>query len=186
MRTWVCLLSLLTVLPTAMAYPESDAALVRLKETGKDDVLRVWHEPQIVEPGTQWRGYIQFAERHGIQSVRYQICRVGSSCFAPPTLADRLNETTWTFHTQDYRQAGNGQPVSWEAGWRLGMRFVINETTPEGAMETSLPEGLERPDDLEYHYLAFDMPPAGGRAAPGSGLLLGLAALGLAGLRRKP
>lgn len=184
MRTASILAALLLLAPLAEAYPESDAARVRFIESGKDDVLRVWHEPEVVEPGTQWNGFIQFKPGHAIEGVQYQICDVGRVCFAPPHDATRLNDTTWTFDTNDYRQ--QGRPIRYEAGWRLGVAYILEERLANGTLTYStLPEGLENPNDLEYHYLAFDMPPPR-RDTPAPGLLAVLGVLSVAVAWRRP
>lgn len=186
MRIWpltVLAVMVLGALP-AGAYNESEAAQVRLMEDHRSDVVRVWHEPPTVQPGTQWRGFIQFSVGNAMENVSYQICRVGFSCFAPPTPADRLNATTWTFDTNRYLSASSRQPVSWEAGWRVGMRFVLSERLPNGTLASDgFPKGLANDTNLEYHYLAFDMPPAPPkRGVPGPSLTVAGASIAVAGL----
>ncbi len=180
------LLALLLV-NAAQAYPESDAPAVRVKEGGPDDVERVWHEPVVVQPGTQWQGYIQFRANHSVEKVKVQICDVGRVCFAPPIPIQAMPDgRTWTFNTTDYRDTLSGRPIEYEAGWRLGMQFILSERLANGTtFDKAFPSGAESSDDLEYHYLAFDMPVAQARKAPGWGIetvaLLGL----LAVLRRR-
>ena len=167
----VALVSVLVILlvPAAQAYPESEASEVRVREGGPDDVERVWHEPATVQPGTQWQGFIRFRGNHSIEQVKVQICDVGRVCFAPPISIHAMPDgQTWTFNTTEYRDTLSGRPIEYEAGWRLGMQFILTERLANGTVvETRLPEGLENPDDLELHYLAFDMPKATSRGAPG-------------------
>lgn len=177
-------LFLLLLLPAAAAYEESQAARVRMLERGVADVVAVWHEPEIVQPGTQWNGFIQFQEGHGIQNITFQICDVGRVCFAPPSPVQRLNETTWSFDTESYQRIGKA--INYEAGWRLGTQFILTERMANGTLETyKFPEGIEEPDDLEFHYFAFDMPEATNKGIPALNTLPTLVALAAAGFIRK-
>ncbi len=172
------------------AVPESDAAQTRLAESGLADVARVWHEPEPVEPLTQWQGHIQFRADHNVSDVLYQICRVGTYCFAPPTPAERVNDTFWRFNTSDYVQPGSGKPVQYEAGWRVGYQFLL----VEGDNTTLFPHGIEPSDPscqgedawmvcAETHYFAFTVAGTpGDRGAPGPGPLMALSCLALAAL----
>ncbi len=190
------LVGLLLVAPAA-AVEESAAAEVRLEETGRDDVVAVWHEPDEVQPGSQWTGHIQFRAHHNVSNVLYQICRVGTYCFAPPTPAERLNETVWRFDTSNYIQPGSGKPVRYEAGWRVGYQFLLEEPDPagesgddNGTHVTLFPHGIEASDPAcqgadawiacaETHYFAFTVAgePDDGRGAPVAGLAWASAAL---------
>lgn len=177
-------LALVLAAPAA-AYDETDAARARVAETGESDVVAVWHEPAVVQPSTQWHGFIQFAPGANVTAVRYQICHVGYSCFAPPTPAQRVNATTWTFDTNHYLAAGSNRPVDWQAGWRVGMKFILDQSTPHGALETAFPNGTANPDSLEFHYLAFNMPPAAKNSpAVAPALAIGILLLAAA-LRRR-
>lgn len=207
------LLAVLLLAPLAAAYPESQASAVRVAEGGPDDVEAVWHEPAVVQPGTQWQGYIRFRPNHTIEQVKVQICDVGRVCFAPPIPIERLGGNssehsgmehdatmeatgledgrTWTFNTTDYRDTLSGRPIEYRAGWRLGMQFILSERLANGTVvDTKFPNGSQNPDDLEFHYFAFDMPKASGRDAPGPGLpglaaMLALAAVAAGGSRRR-
>lgn len=165
--------------------------MVRVSEGGPDDVERVWHEPETVQPGTQWEGFIRFRANHSIEKVKMQICDVGRVCFAPPIpifpLRTMPDGRTWMFNTTDYRDTLSGRPIQYEAGWRLGVQFILTERLANGTVvDTRLPEGLENPDDLEFHYFAFDMPKATERSAPSlaSGIMAVVALLAAA-LRRR-
>ncbi len=175
---------LLLAVPAA-AYDEAEAAQVRLAETGRDDVVAVWHEPAIVQPGTQWHGFIRFAPEANVTLVLFQLCRVGYNCFAPPTPAQRLDDATWGFDTQDYIPPGSDRPIDWKAGWRVGVQFVLNQSTPDGPMQTVFPNATEDPGDIENHYISFNMPaPKKTTPSPGPGVfVLVLAAATL--LRRR-
>lgn len=186
----VALVPVLAVLlvSVAQAYPESEASVVRVSEGGPDDVERVWHEPPLVQPGTQWQGYIRFKANHTVEQVKVQICDVGRVCFAPPIPIHLMPDgRTWTFNTTEYRDTLSRRPIEYEAGWRLGMQFILSERLANGTLlDTRLPEGLENPENLEFHYLAFDMPPATEKNAPGLGVpaLVFVVALAV-GLRRR-
>jgi len=180
---WLPGVVLLVLAAPAAAYEEHEAPRVRVVERGDDDVVAVWHEPEIVQPGTQWNGFVRFREGHGILNVSFQVCDVGRVCFAAPVEAERLDNDTWTFDTDNYRSLG--KPIHYKAGWRLGTQFILTERMPDGTVETySFPEGIEKPDDLEYHYFAFDMPaPATQTPHP---WWLAFVALAIAAWRRRP
>lgn len=178
-------LALLIALPAASAYEEEEAPRVRLYEAGLDDVARVWHEPEIVQPGTQWEGFIQFRDGHRVMEVLYQICDVGRVCFAPPTPAEQIDNNTWTFNTTDYRGSGADRPIHYEAGWRIGTQYILTEETDNGTVTRKFPEGLEKPEDLEFHYFAFDMPEAKAKGISGPGGWLVLMALIASAWRRR-
>ena len=177
-------LALLVLVPVAGAVDEADAA------SADERIAAVWHEPAVPEPGQQWQGYIRFEPGHNITTVRYQICNVGSACFAPPTPAMRVDDDTWRFDTFDYRI--NGQTVAWGDArdfdgqdWRVGTQYFIvtegQEDTPENWQE--LPHGIDLADPSckgrikecsETHYFAWDLPAgalAGDEQAPGPGLV---------------
>lgn len=183
LRFMVLLGIIVFLLPGSQAYPESEAPRVRMLERGMDDVVAVWHEPEIVQPGTQWNGFIQFREGHGITEVTFQICDVGRVCFAPPVQVERINETTWMFDTNAYQK--QGEPINYQSGWRLGTQFVLTERMPNGTVETyKFPQGIENPDDLEYHYFAFDMP-AEAKGTPAPGILGIMTLMTAVALRRR-
>lgn len=184
---WVALALVLAALASgAQAYPESEASMVRVSEGGPDDVESVWHEPTIVQPGTQWEGFIRFRANHSIEQVKMQICDVGRVCFAPPIPLRALPDgRTWMFNTTEYRDTLVGRPIQYEAGWRLGVQFILTERLANGTLvDTRLPEGLENPDDLEFHYFAFDMSKASSRNTPLPWALV-MMALAIVTLRRR-
>ena len=96
---WLVAALLLLAVPVA-AYEEAEAPSVDAR------IALVGHAPETVTPGTQWEGTIQFVPGHNVTAVRYQICKVGLSCFAGPTLAEQVNATTWRFDTNDYTVLG--------------------------------------------------------------------------------
>lgn len=167
MRAWLLVLLLV---PAAAAYDESEAPALR------DDVMRVWHEPAVPEPGEQWMGYIQFEPAHNVTAVRYQICNVGAACFNPHTLATQVDDNTWSFDTRDYVNPNvpDSEPVPWGDAsifetWRVGVQFFLIESgaadEPENWVE--FPHGEDLADEacegrtlecIETHYLAWDMP----------------------------
>lgn len=172
------LAALLACAPSASAHDEAAAPDLR------PDVVRAWHEPAVVEPHTQWRGFIAFAPTSNVTAASYQICQVGKTCFAPPTPADRLGNGTFGFDTSDYTVGG--RPVDYEAGWRLGVKWFLTETRDTGNATVEFPGGpdLSSPQCAgdaalacsEAHYLSFDMPAASKDASAGAAALAGLAA----------
>ncbi len=150
----------------AAAFEESAASNVRKLESGREDVVRVWHEPASPEAGTQWRGGIEFRPGHAIGDVKFQICRVGVACFAPPTDAQESGPDAWTFNTAAYVVPGAGRPVTWEAGWRIGVRFVINETLVDGRPTEHFFPAASDSGVLEDDYFAFNMAAAPQKATP--------------------
>lgn len=145
----------------ASAHPESAAPSLR------PDVVRAGHEPEVVLPHTQWRGFLELEPGSNVTAAYYQVCRVGQACFAPPTPADRIANATFGFDTADY--LANGEPVDYEAGWRIGVTWVLEERLSNGT--TRLVRFPVGPDVLspecqgdaaaacaEAHYLAFDIP----------------------------
>lgn len=165
----------------ATAHPESAAPTLR------SDVLAAWHDPPVVEPHTQWHGYLQMTPDSNVTAASFQICRVGLACFAPPTPAQDLGNGTWGFDTNDYTV--NGRPVDYESGWRLGVKWWLSERSGNGTSLVEFPDG---PDPsapecdgdgalacAEAHYLAFDVErsPKGSPALPALGMALALAAL---------
>src|SRR5207249_4620623 len=106
-----------------LAHAESEAPALR------PDVLAAGHEPAVVPPHTQWRGFLQLRPGSNVTVAYYQICRVGAACFAPPAPAARGGDT-FRFDTTDYTV--NGRPVDYQPGWRLGVVWRLNETRPGG------------------------------------------------------
>jgi hypothetical protein len=145
-----------------------------------------------VQPHTQWHGFLALRPGHAVVSAQYQLCRVGQACFAPPAPAARAGNDTFTFDTADYR--AGGQPVDYQAGWRIGVQWILTERAANGTLvQTSFPQGPGPADPAcagdqaavacqERHYLAFEMPPAAKAApAPAAAVtLLLLLALGAA------
>lgn len=176
------LLLAVALLPVAAAHAERDAPLLR------PDVLRAGHTPAIVQPHTQWQGFLELRPGHNVTAAQYQICRVGQSCFAPPAPATRVGNDTFTFDTAAYR--ANGKPVDYQPGWRIGVQWILTERTANGTRLAVFPQGPGPSDPecasdagalacQEQHYLAFDLPPAAkGTPLPG----VALPVLALAGL----
>jgi len=81
--------------------------------------------------------------------------------------------------------AGSRRPVEWQAGWRVGVKFILNQTTRLGPVETAFPNGTENPDSLEFHYLAFDMPATKASPAPGPMAAVALLAVAATLKRRR-
>jgi hypothetical protein len=184
----VALLLLLALAPVAAAYDEQDAGLLR------PDVARAGHTPETVQPHTQWHGFLVLRPGHAVVSAQYQICRVGQACFAPPAPAAREGNDTFTFSTAAY--LANGKPVDYQAGWRIGVQWILTERNATGGTrQAAFPEGPGPTDPAcagdqqalacqERHYLAFEMPPAP-KAAPAPALpLLALLLLGLGAVGR--
>jgi hypothetical protein len=178
----------LAVLPApAAAHPESAAPSLR------PDVVRAGHEPDVVQPHTQWQGFLEMAPDSNVTAAYYQVCRVGQACFAPPTPAEKVG-TTFRFDTSGY--LANGRPVDYEAGWRLGVTWILEERLANGttsAVRFPLGPDVESPacqgdaalGCAEAHYLAFDIP-AEERGSPSvpAGLVLAALAVFAAAARR--
>ncbi|MGB0653324.1 MAG: hypothetical protein ACPGQL_09010 [Thermoplasmatota archaeon] len=196
MKRATCPLILLALLllsaPGVQAYPESEAAAVREQETGLRDVVRVWHEPEQVAAGSQWRGFIELAPDANITMVQYQICEVGNQCFAPPHAATEVEPGIWRFDTDDYRPIGRDAPVDYEEGMLVGFQWLFNdgddlEMFPHG-VEVNSPEceAMGWIACADTHYFSFTIAPgpgsegegASGPAAP----IVALALLGAAAL----
>ncbi|HJQ93042.1 MAG TPA: hypothetical protein VJ874_02020 [Candidatus Thermoplasmatota archaeon] len=183
----VAALTALLLPAPAAGHPESAAPSLR------PDVFRAGHEPEVVMPHTQWTGFLELEPGTNVTAAYYQVCRVGQACFAPPTPATRVLSAGeggpgFRFDTATY--LANGKPVDYEAGWRIGVTWLLEERLANGTTQMArFPAG---PDVLspecqgdaamacaEAHYLAFDIP-AEGRDSPPAPLLSLLAALGLA------
>lgn len=173
-------LALLLLAPSAAAVPESDAPATH------PDVVRAWHEPADVAPGTQWQGYLQLAPGVTPAQVGYQICNAGDGyCFAPTHDAEHLGNGTYRFHTADYL-ASDGKPVQWQAGWRVGVRWFLADADGEGTWVPRAPPSPTEQVPIEDLYLVFALggeADKGAPAVPLPALLLALA--GLALLRRR-
>lgn len=156
--------ALLAVLfmPGVQAIEEADASTVWLAQEGTNGVVAAGHLPTTVSEGEQFQGFIHFTAEVNATDVRYQICRVGEACFAPPTPATKMGDGNWTFDTNDYRDPVFGEPVHYKAGWRVGVQYLLNVdghnvTFPEGL---SHEHPLAREDPVawaETHYLAFNV-----------------------------
>ena len=187
--------------PTSTAHPESAAPTLR------GDVVRAGHEPEVVEPHTQWRGFLELRADTNVTAAYYQVCRVGQACFAPPTAAEKVEgrpgssgagstaAVLFRFDTSTY--LANGRPVDYEAGWRIGVTWLLEERLDNGTTQlVRFPLG---PDVLspecqgdaalacaEAHYLAFDIPAAGRDASSMAALpVLALALAALAARSRR-
>ena len=174
------LLAILCAVAAALAAPalaHSEAAAPSLDPR----VEAAWHEPAVVEPHTQWQGFLQLRTGADVVSASYQICRVGLACFAPPAQAVRDVDGALRFDTTDYTVAGpdGARPVDYQAGWRVGVKWLL---TDAGGNTTSLPPSAHCAADagaecLEAEYLAFDIASPASRSTPlGPLSLLGVAA----------
>jgi hypothetical protein len=145
-------------------------------------------------PHSQWQGFLQLRPDSNVTAARYQICRVGDTCFAPPTAATAAGNGTFRFDTNGY--LANGRPVDYQAGWRLGVKWLLDERLANGTMRTvDFPAGpdLTAPGcegDAalacnEAHYLAFDMPAASKPAPSLLGSWVAIATLAVAALVRR-
>jgi hypothetical protein len=163
---------------TASAHPESAAPSLRT------DVVRAGHEPEVVQPHTQWEGFLELTAGSNVTAAFYQVCRVGQACFAPPTPAHK-DGPSFRFDTSDY--LANGRPVDYEPGWRIGVTWILEERLPNGTTasvrfpvgpDVNSPEcqGEAALPCAEAHYLAFDIP-AEERDSPGTTSTLLFAAL---------
>jgi hypothetical protein len=177
MRAWVAALLLLT--PLAAALTEDQAPMI------DDRVVRAWHEPAIVQPGTQWQGFLQLREDSNVTAASYQVCNVADGvCFAPPQPAQAVAAGTFGFDTSNY--TANGQPIRYEAGWRLGVKWYLQlaDGTTD-CLPAPCPNGTAG-GSLDDHYLTFDLPRAPAHGAPGLPLAALMALILLAASARRP
>lgn len=165
----------------AAAHPESAAPSLH------PDVVRAWHEPEPVEPGTQWSGYLQLRAGHGFANVSYQVCDVADGvCFSFPHPARDVGNATYRFDTADY--LANGRPVQWEAGWRVGVRWYLADASGNGTWVPRAPPEPTEVVPIEDLYLTFDIPAGNERGAPGipMGLVAGALVVATAFAARAP
>lgn len=189
LRGWVILAVLTSVamaIPAA-AVPESEAGRLWLAQNGRPGVLAAGHDPAEVVPGSQWGGFLILDHNVTFERVLFQICLVGMTCFAPPTPAHQADNRTWRFNTTAYRAPGTNALIDWEAGWHVGVRYVIEDRLANGTLRTTV---FPVSDDLtaagaEAHYLTFYIPDSPARGASALPLLAILAALLLAAVRRR-
>ncbi|HUR25580.1 MAG TPA: hypothetical protein VM327_06160 [Candidatus Thermoplasmatota archaeon] len=202
-RVLVAFAAMAAVLLAAPASAHEESAASGLRA----DVARAGHEPDVVAPHTQWRGFLELEAGSNVTAAYFQVCRVGQACFAPPTPATLQpggggSETqgskgsTFRFDTSDY--LANGRPVDYEAGWRLGVTWLLEERLANGSSRlVRFPSG---PDVLspgcqgdaamacaEAHYLAFDVPAASRPSPSPSAAMTALlvVATSLVALRRR-
>jgi hypothetical protein len=144
-------------------------------------IAMTWHEPASVPPGTQWEGFLRLAPGHNVTAAYYQVCRVGQTCFAPPTPAEAVGNDTFAFDTTDYTVGG--EPVEYQAGWRLGVKWCLQAAQDEAGDCTWVPaQDSPAPED---HYFVFQVQGQPGNSAAAPSLpLLGLMLLALAVARR--
>lgn len=173
----------LVAIPTSSAHPESAAPMLDAR------VLAVGHEPEPVVPHTQWSGWLLLREDANITSAKFQVCRVGLACFAPPALAERDGSGGFRFNTSNLLVLGpEGRvPVDYQPGWRIGVKWYL---TDAAGNTTELPHSptcssASGSACLEDAYLAFTIPETP-RATPAPGAVaLGLLALTVAGVLRR-
>lgn len=148
---------LLVLAASVAAHPESAAPSLDVR------VLRAWHEPDALVPGQQWHGFLQLAPGTVVGNVSYQVCNVADGvCFSFPHPATDLGNGTYRFDTTDYK-TNLGQPVRWEAGWRVGVRWFLADSDDSGNGTWVPPQGGDR---IEDSYLAFDIPGTPSQGAP--------------------
>lgn len=169
----LAVLLLLAVAVPAAAHPESAAAQLDAR------VAAAWHQPDPVVPGEQWSGYLRLHDGVAVGNVSYQVCNVADGvCFSYPHPAADLGNGTYRFHTSDYL-TNLGQPVRWEAGWRVGVRWFLAD--PDGSGNgTWVPPQQSVGAPIEDSYLAFDIPGEAERGAPGPAMMVPLLALAAA------
>lgn len=172
------LVAVLLLAPAAAALPEGDAA------SAHPDVVRAWHEPEPVQPGSQWSGFLQLRPGHGAANVSYQVCDVADGvCFSFPHPAADVGNGTFRFDTADY--LANGRPVRWEAGWRVGVRWFLAGPDGNGTWVPRAPPSPTEVVPIEDLYLTFDIPGGGARGSPAPGLVIAALAIAAAALRRR-
>lgn len=171
------LVLLLVAVSHATAHPESAASSLDAR------VVRAWHDPEPVVAGQQWHGFLQLAPGTRVGNVSYQVCNVADGvCFSFPHPATPLGNGTYSFDTAHYT-TNLGQPVNWEAGWRVGVRWFLADADGSGNGTWVPPQGGAR---IEDGYLAFDIPGEPAKGAPAPAFALLAAALLLAAARRRP
>lgn len=153
MRVILVGLLLGALLPSVHAVAEEEAPFLR------GDVLAVRHDPYVVEPGGDFVGSLELTRTSNVTHAFVQVCRVGSACFAPPVAATPT-ATGFTFRFSEGPSAG----VRLGAGWHVGVRWFLNETTAEGTMLRAFPPLPECTSCDEDHYFTFYV--AGSRDAP--------------------
>lgn len=130
-----------------------------------------------------WSGWLQLRDDANVTSARFQVCRVGLACFAPPAPAEPDGANGFRFNTTNLLVQGpEGRvPVEFQAGWRVGVKWFLTDAS--GAT-SELPHSdcssASGAACLEDAYLAFTIP-ASARGMPSVGpAAIGLAALALA------
>lgn len=187
MRGWAAIALLALAVPVS-AVPEPEAGRVWLEQNGRPGIVAAGHEPASVQPRTQWEGYLVLEENVTFETVRFQVCRVGMTCFAPPTPARQVDARTWRFNTTEYRAAGSGNVIQWGAGWHVGVRYVIEDRLANGTLRTTV---FPQSPDLtsagaEEHYVTFYIQGESAKRAPAAPVAFVLLALALAaGSRRR-
>lgn len=178
LRAALALLAVAALAPVALAHPESAAPGLDAR------VLAAWHEPEPVSPGQQWLGYLRLRPEAAaaLGNVSYQVCNVADGvCFSYPHPATPLGNGTYRFDTAHYL-TNSGQPVAWEAGWRVGVRWFLADMDGNGTWLP--PQGAGQA--IEDSYLAFDIPDGAPRGAPApTAPLLALGLLMGAGVARR-
>ena len=174
-RLLVAALLVVCMAAAASAHPESAAPSLH------PAVALAWHEPEVVEPGTQWSGFLQLRPGHDVGKAWYQVCDAGDGvCFAPLHAAQAIANDTYRFDTVDY--LANGRPVDWQPGWRVGVRWFLADTDAPDSNGTWVPMAPADPNDavaIEDLYLTFDIPSGKDRGAPGVSIgLLAICMLG--------
>lgn len=164
MKAWVALgaTALLLALP-ASAVPEAEAPRLRA------DVLGVSHRPEVVEAGGDFEGILELRPGSNVTQAWVQVCRVGQACFAPPVAVERSGHV---FAFRFSGPAGGGARL--EGGWHVGVKWLLNETTPSGSRVVWFPEGLDLQspacvDDgacQASHYFTFRVAPTKTAPAP--------------------
>jgi hypothetical protein len=178
-------LGALAGLPAAVAHAESEAPTLR------PDVVRAWHAPDFPLPHTQWTGSLQLAPDSNVTAAYFQICRVGSACFAPPAAATDVGNHTFRFDTRDY--LAGGKPVDYQAGWELGVVWLLDERLPNGTLHAQeFPVGPDLASSqcqgdaaaacAEAHYLVVWIPLVPHVKGPGPSWVAIVALLGLAAI----
>ena len=159
-RLLVAALLLACMAAAVSAHPESAAPTLH------PAVVRAWHEPETVEAGTQWSGFLQLRPDHGFSNVSYQVCDVADGvCFSFPHPARDVGNATFRFDTVDY--LANGQPVEWQAGWRVGVRWFLGDASGNGTWVPRAPPEPTEVVPIADLYLTFDVPGEAGRGASG-------------------
>lgn len=182
-----------TALPFAAAEEPEEAQAVWEDVVGPG-TAQVTVEPRHPAAGEQFVATLTLDTDLAIAGITYQMCDVGSTCFAIGYPVPEEGNGTFVLRTADEWMHSefmdDGELRTFRAGERIGWQYFIELDDGNGTV-LSFPHGDEcdvfAPDDewlacQETHYFAVDI--AEGKSTPAPLLFPMLAVLLLAGRRR--